>query len=101
MQKLVENTPDLSKPGHMNLKFEIGTGVSTFAEVSDHDEVYVNIGLGFLLKMEPEEAIKYAKIRKKALKREVEHNRKLAVEIKVRIKLVLLALNELNNNAMN
>ncbi|KAL3281049.1 hypothetical protein HHI36_004273 [Cryptolaemus montrouzieri] len=85
------------KDEDMLLNLELEKGVMGYGEVTDFGEVFVDVGLGYLLKMEPDEAVKYAEIRKKALKREVEHYRQLAVEIKVHIKLVLLAVNELHS----
>lgn len=93
MSKTVQEFKE--KDRDMNLKFELANGVMAQSEVTDFNCVYVDIGLGYMLDMEPDEAIKYATIRKNILKKEVEHYRKLAVDIKVHIKFVLLALNEL------
>ncbi|XP_045470261.1 uncharacterized protein LOC123677650 [Harmonia axyridis] len=88
------------KDRDMLLKLELGDGVLVQGEVTNFNDVFVDIGLGHILKMEPVEAIKYAGIRKNILKKEVDHNRKLAVEIKTRIKFTLLAISELQSTIL-
>ncbi|XP_044751199.1 protein UXT homolog [Coccinella septempunctata] len=85
------------KDRDMLMKLELGDGVLVQGEVTNFNDVFIDIGLGHILKMEPDEAIKYAGIRKRVLKKEVEHYRKLAVDIKVHIKFVLLAISELQS----
>lgn len=78
-----------------NVQVEIGNGVNTFAKVKEFDRLLVDIGAGVLLEMDCEEACKYATIRMNVLRKEITHLRRMAVNVKVHIKLVLLAMYEL------
>lgn len=84
-----------AKDRDMLVRFEVGCGVHAQAEVTDYERGYVSIGLGYMLEMDCDEADRYADIRMRQLKREIDHFRKLAVDVKVHIKLVLLAISEL------
>uniref|UniRef100_A0AAR5NYP4 Uncharacterized protein n=1 Tax=Dendroctonus ponderosae TaxID=77166 RepID=A0AAR5NYP4_DENPD len=75
--------------------FELGNGVAAFGSISDYETTFVDVGLGYLLEMQPNEAGKYADIRLRLLQKEMLHLRELAVGVKVRIKMVLLAIGEL------
>lgn len=79
----------------VNMLVPLGCGVNVNATTDVNDRVLVNIGLGYLLEMNYEEADKYAVIRMRASQREIDHFRDLAVKVKVNIKLTLLAINEL------
>lgn len=81
-----------------DLQIEIGSNVYGFAEVTEFDKLLVDVGANVLLEMDCEEAHKYADIRMNVLKKEIAHLRKMAVNVKVHIKLVLLALYELRNS---
>lgn len=81
-----------------NLLVDLGCGVSAHAEVTDFDKMYIDIGLGILLEMDDVEASKYADIRLNFIKKQVAHLRKLAVNVKVHIKLILLAIYELQSS---
>lgn len=78
-----------------NIQVDIGCGVSVFAEVTEFDKMNIDIGLGIMLEMDYDEAEKYADIRLNLIRKEINHLRNLAVDIKVHIKLVLLAVYEL------
>lgn len=80
----------------VNLQVPIGYGIHVNAETIEYDKVFVDVGLGCFLVMNYEEADKYSDIRMRVLKKEIDHYRSLAVQVKVKIKLTLLALNELN-----
>lgn len=79
----------------MRLKVDVGQGIMVQGEVTDFEQNYIDIGLGYLLEMDCDEADRYADIRLKLLQKEITHYRKLAVNIKVHIKLTLLAMSEL------
>lgn len=79
----------------MLVQLDIGRGIMVKGEICDYEQSYVNIGLGIILEMDCEEAVKYSDIRLRLLKKEITHFRKLAVDVKVHIKMVLLAINEL------
>ncbi|CAH1972584.1 unnamed protein product [Acanthoscelides obtectus] len=83
------------KKRDMALRIEVGNGIMTCGEISDYERTYVCIGLGYMLEMDCDEAEKYADIRLKILKKEIDHLRNMAVEVKVHIKMVLLAISEL------
>lgn len=83
------------KDRDMHIQMELGSDIRTFGNISDYENFYVDIGLGYLLEMNCDEAIKYSDIRLRLLKKEIDQLRKLAVNVKVHIKMVLLALNEL------
>lgn len=83
------------KDRDMHIQMELGSDIHTFGNISDYENFYVDIGLGYLLEMNCDEAIKYSDIRLRLLKKEIDQLRKLAVNVKVHIKMVLLALNEL------
>lgn len=80
-----------------NLQVDLGCGISAFAEVTEFDKMYIDIGLGILLEMDHIEAGKYSDIRLKYITKQVAHLRKLAVNVKVHIKLILLAIYELQS----
>ncbi|ENN80808.1 protein UXT homolog [Dendroctonus ponderosae] len=84
-----------TKDRDMQLQFELGNGVAAFGSISDYETTFVDVGLGYLLEMQPNEAGKYADIRLRLLQKEMLHLRELAVGVKVRIKMVLLAIGEL------
>lgn len=83
------------KDRDVDLQIEIGCGVNVFAEVTEFDRLFVDVGAGILLEMDCDEAEKYAVIRMNVLRKEISHLRELAVNVKVHIKLVLLAIYEL------
>lgn len=84
-----------------NLQIDLGCGVSAFAEVTEFEHVYIDVGLGILLEMDHIEAGKYADIRLKYITKQVAHLRKLAVNVKVHIKLILLAIYELQSSVVS
>lgn len=84
----------------MLVKLDLGQGIMVDGEICDYQDVYVNVGLGVLLEMDCEEATKYADIRLRLLQKEITHFRKLAVNVKVNIKMVLLAINELGKSIL-
>ncbi|XP_072400047.1 protein UXT homolog [Diabrotica undecimpunctata] len=79
----------------MVVKVNIGGGILAQGEISDLEQIYIDVGLGYMLEMNHEEADRYADIRMNLLKKEIAHFRKMAVDVKVNIKLILLALSEL------
>lgn len=79
----------------VDLQIEVGSGVNAFAEVTELDRLFIDVGAGIMLEMDCEEAEKYADIRMNVLRKEIAHLRTLAVNVKVHIKLVLLAMCEL------
>lgn len=83
------------------VQVNVGCGVSAFAEVTEYDKMYIDVGLGILVEMDYEEADKYADIRLNLIKKEINHVRQLAVNVKVHIKLVLLAIHELQSTISN
>ncbi|XP_050296601.1 protein UXT homolog [Anthonomus grandis grandis] len=85
----------------MNVQLPLGNDVTTFAKICDYESTYVNVGLGCILEMDREEASKYADIRLRLLQKEINHLRKLAVNVKVHIKMVLLAISELQATLVN
>ncbi|XP_060520695.1 uncharacterized protein LOC132698555 [Cylas formicarius] len=85
------------KDRDMNVMFDMGHNIMCSGEISNCETIYVDIGLNNLLEMNCEELDKYADIRLKLLSKEIEHFRKLAVNVKVHIKMVLLAINELQS----
>lgn len=80
------------------LQIEVGDGVGAFAEVTEFNALLIDLGAGVLLEMDCEEADKYADIRLNVLKKEIAHLRQMAVNVKVHIKLVLLAVYELQSS---
>ncbi|XP_018570358.1 uncharacterized protein LOC108910282 [Anoplophora glabripennis] len=84
-----------AKDSDMSVRLDIGRGILLTGEIEDFESTYVCIGLGYMLEMDCDEANKYSDIRLKLLKKEIDHFRKLAVDVKVHIKMVLLAINEL------
>ncbi|XP_044270121.1 protein UXT-like [Tribolium madens] len=89
------------KDRDMVVRVGLGCGVHVTGEVSDYERTFVNIGLGCLLEMDCDEADKYSDIRMRSLKKDIEHYRNLAVHVKVNIKMVLLAINELQSLMLN
>jgi prefoldin subunit 5 len=85
------------KDRDMVVRVGLDCGVHVTGEVTDFERSYVNVGLGYLLEMDCYEADKYSEIRMRGLKKDIEHYRKLAVHVKVNIKMVLLAINELQS----
>ncbi|XP_028132574.1 protein UXT homolog [Diabrotica virgifera virgifera] len=83
------------KDRDMVVKVDIGGGILAQGEISDLEQIYVDVGLGYMLEMNHQEADRYADIRMNLLKKEIAHFRKMAVDVKVNIKLILLALSEL------
>lgn len=79
----------------MHVNFNLGNKTYAFGEIVDYGNLYLEIGLGYLLEMDQKEIIKYTNIRSKLLQKEISHLRQLAVNVKVHIKMVLLAINEL------
>lgn len=63
--------------------------------ITDVEKVHVDIGCGVRLTMELDHADKYADIRLKLIEKQIEHYMDMAVQIKVHIKVTLLAVNEL------
>lgn len=88
------------KDRDMLVRVDIGKGILITAEITEYEQTYVNIGLGIILEMDSHEAMKYSDIRMHLLKKEIAHLRKLAVDVKVHIKMVLLAINELQKTIM-
>lgn len=88
------------KDRDMLVQVHIGNGIMVNGEISNYDQIYINIGLGIILEMDCEEAIKYSDIHLKLIKKEITHFRKLAVDVKVHIKMVLLAINELQKSIL-
>ncbi|XP_056631363.1 uncharacterized protein LOC130441624 [Diorhabda sublineata] len=91
--KVIRNFKDKNRD--MNVKVDIGKGLLAQGEITDFERSYINIGLGYMLEMDCDEADKYSTIRMNFLKKEISHFRKLAIDVKVHIKLTLLAINEL------
>lgn len=87
-----------AKDRDTELQVELGNGVNAFAEVTEFNSLLVDIGAGVLLEMDCEEANKYADIRMNVLRKELAHLRAMAVNVKVHIKLVLLAVYELQKS---
>lgn len=85
-----------------DMKIRVDVGCETFVsgEVTDFDTTYIDIGKGYLLQMDCDEADKYSDIRMRLLKKEIDHFRKMVVDVKVHIKLVLLAINELQSSLL-
>ncbi|KAI4470595.1 mediator of rna polymerase ii transcription subunit 10 [Holotrichia oblita] len=73
----------------------LGSNINVNATAEEYDKLLVDIGVGCLLEMSFEEALKYSNIRMKVLKKDIDHYRQLAVHVKVKMKLVLLGINEL------
>ncbi|KAK9747509.1 Prefoldin subunit [Popillia japonica] len=73
----------------------LGNNINVNATAEDYDKLLVDIGVGCLLEMSFEEALKYSNIRMKVVKKDIDHYRQLAVHVKVKMKLVLLGINEL------
>lgn len=84
-----------TKDRDMQIQFELGNGVVAFGSIGDYEATYVDVGLGCLLEMHPDEAEKYADIRLRLLQKEILHLRQLAVGVKMHIKTGLLAIGEL------
>lgn len=84
----------------MLVQIDIGKGIMVNGEICNYDQTFVNIGLGIILEMDCEESVKYSDIRLRLLKKEITHFRKLAVDVKVHIKMVLLAISELQKSIM-
>lgn len=82
----------------MLVRVDIGRGIFMNGEICDYERTYVNVGLGIILEMDCDEAARYSNIRLRFLKKEIDHCRKLAVKVKVHIKMVLLAINELQQS---
>ncbi|XP_057661512.1 uncharacterized protein LOC130897038 [Diorhabda carinulata] len=91
--KVIRNFKDKNRD--MNVKVDIGKGLLAQGEITDFERSYINIGLGYMLEMDCDEADKYSTIRMNLLRKEISHFRKLAIDVKVHIKLTLLAINEL------
>nr|XP_008197055.2 PREDICTED: protein UXT isoform X1 [Tribolium castaneum] len=89
------------KDRDMVVRVGLGCGVHVSGEVSDYERTFVNIGLGCLLEMDCDEADKYSNIRMRSLKKDIDHYRSLAVHVKVNIKMVLLAISELQSLMLN
>lgn len=87
-----------NKDRDIDLQFEIGNGVNAFAEITELDRLFIDVGAGIVLEMDCDEAEKYAQIRMNVLRKEIAHLRKLAVNVKVHIKLVLLVVYELQKS---
>lgn len=85
------------KDSDMSVRLDIGNGIVLNGEITDFENTYICIGLDYILEMDCDEANKYSDIRLKLLKKEIEHFRKLAVDVKVHIKMVLLAISELQS----
>ncbi|CAG9765413.1 unnamed protein product [Ceutorhynchus assimilis] len=83
------------KDRDMNILLDLENNVTAFAKICDYETTYVDIGLDYKLEMNCEEADKYADIRLRLLQKEINHLRELAVKVKVHIKMVLLAMGEL------
>lgn len=83
------------KEKDLKMLVPLGSSVNVNAITEDYNTLFVDIGVGCLLEMNFDEALKYSDIRKKVLKKDIGHYRQLAVEVKVKIKLVLLGVNEL------
>ncbi|XP_017769982.1 PREDICTED: protein UXT homolog [Nicrophorus vespilloides] len=66
------------------------------ATVEDFNKVYIDIGCNCLLQMDLEEATKYASIRIRVIEKKIVHYSELAVKVKVNIKVVLLAIQQLD-----
>lgn len=81
----------------LNLQVPVGCNIYVNAETETNDTIIVDVGLGCLLEMNYVEGEKYCNIRMGLLKKEIEHYRSLAVNVKVKIKLTLLAINELKS----
>ncbi|KAL1488432.1 hypothetical protein ABEB36_014905 [Hypothenemus hampei] len=90
-----------SKDRDMNIHFHLNHDINAFATISDYETTYVDVGLGYLLEMNATEATKYADIRLNLLRKEINHLRQLAVNVKVHIKLALLAIAELQTTLTN
>ncbi|XP_066156248.1 protein UXT homolog [Euwallacea fornicatus] len=89
------------KDQDMNVQFNMGHEIASFAKICDYETVYVDVGLGYLLEMDCDEANKYADIRLNLLQKEINHLRQLAVNVKVHVKLALLAIGELQNSLLD
>lgn len=88
------------KDRDMLVKVDIGDGIMVNGEISDYEQTFVNVGLGIILELNCEETLKYSDIRLRLLKKEIDHLRKLAVDVKVHIKMTLLAINELQKSIL-
>lgn len=89
------------KDHDMRVQVDMGKGIMVSGEICDYEQTFVNIGLGIILEMDCNEAVKYSDIRLRLLKKEITHFRKLAVDVKVHIKMVLLAINELQKSILS
>lgn len=76
-------------------KVHFGLDIYMTAELEEDDRILVNIGCDCVMEMSYDEAEKYADIRLKLLRKEIDHWRKQACAIKAHIKLVLLAIHEI------
>lgn len=96
VKKIVKTVKEFKeKDTDMSVRLDVGGGILLTGEITDFENTYICIGLNYMLEMDCEEANKYSDIRLKLLKKEIEHFRKLAVDVKVHIKMMLLAINEL------
>nr|XP_022906469.1 protein UXT-like [Onthophagus taurus] len=88
------------KDRELNLLVPLDCGVSVNAETDDYNRLLVNIGAGCFLELDYDEAHKYADIRLRIVKKEIDHYRDLAAKVKAKIKITLLAIDQLSNGSI-
>ncbi|KAF5272621.1 hypothetical protein FQR65_LT04862 [Abscondita terminalis] len=98
LKNFVQHVNEL-KDEEFNTKFEFGLGIFLGARIENCETVIVNIGCDCYLEMYFEEAVKYADIRMRHMKKEIDFLRQQAAHVKAHIKLVLLAINELGGSS--
>lgn len=76
-------------------KVHFGLDIYMTAVLEEDDRILVNVGCDCVMEMSYDEAEKYADIRLKLLRKEIDHWRKQACAIKAHIKVVLLAIHEI------
>lgn len=101
VKQVVKTVKDFkSRNRDMSVRLDVGGGIMASGEITDYETTYVCIGLGYMLEMDCDEADKYSDIRLRLLKKEIDHFRKMAVDVKINIKMVLLAINELQASTL-
>ncbi|EZA59918.1 hypothetical protein DMN91_000429 [Ooceraea biroi] len=94
-----QNT-NMNKTG-FNTKIDIGHNFFMQAHVTDVSEILLNIGLGIYVEFTLDEALTFINVRSKLLERQVANLRKAIAMTNAHIKLILLAIGELQGIGEN
>lgn len=93
LEKTLEFTKE-HKPDGFKTKVDVGSNCFMTARVDHVEPILINIGLNIYLELELDEALKFIKMKVKALTRESDVIREESLKVRTQIKILLMYLAE-------